>query len=149
MTTILAIDQGTTGTTCLVVDAAGRVRGRGYRELAQSYPAPGWVEHDPLEILATVRAAARQAVAAAGAPPAAIGITNQRETVVLWERDTGRPLSRSQSTTVSRWFVMPIAAGGAPAAATASRAAARTVARISSASCSTSPGAGYDCASSR
>jgi glycerol kinase len=92
MTTILAIDQGTTGTTCLVVDAAGRVRGRGYRELAQSYPAPGWVEHDPLEILATVRAAAREAVAAAGAAPSAIGITNQRETVVLWERATGRPV---------------------------------------------------------
>jgi glycerol kinase len=90
--TILAIDQGTTGTTCLVVDAAGRVRGRGYRELAQSYPAPGLVEHDALEILATVRAAAREAVAAAGAAPAAIGITNQRETVVLWERDTGRPV---------------------------------------------------------
>jgi glycerol kinase len=90
--TILAIDQGTTGTTCLVVDAAGRVRGRGYRELAQSYPAPGLVEHDALEILATVRAAAREAVAAAGATPTAIGITNQRETVVLWERDTGRPV---------------------------------------------------------
>ena len=92
MTTILAIDQGTTGTTCLVVDGAGRVRGRGYRELAQSYPAPGLVEHDALEILATVRAAAREAVAAAGAAPAAIGITNQRETVVVWERDTGRPV---------------------------------------------------------
>ncbi|MDF1503202.1 glycerol kinase GlpK [Roseisolibacter sp. H3M3-2] len=92
MKTLLAIDQGTTGTTCLVVDAAGRVLGRGYRELAQSYPAPGLVEHDALEILATVRAAAREAVAAAGVTPTAIGITNQRETVVLWERATGRPV---------------------------------------------------------
>ena len=87
---ILAIDQGTTGTTCLVVDRDGRVRGRGYRELPQSYPAPGLVEHDPHGILDTVRHAARDAIAAAGAPPVAVGITNQRETVVLWERDTGR-----------------------------------------------------------
>ena len=90
---ILAIDQGTTGTTCLVVDADGRVRGRGYCELAQSYPAPGLVEHDAREILATVRVAARDALAQAGAAPTAVGITNQRETVVLWERATGRPVA--------------------------------------------------------
>ncbi len=94
----LAIDQGTTGTTCLVVDADGRVRGRAYRELTQHYPAPGLVEHDPAEILETVRAAAREAVEQAdvdGARPTALGITNQRETVVLWDRATGRPVHRA------------------------------------------------------
>ncbi|HEY0778427.1 MAG TPA: glycerol kinase GlpK [Gemmatirosa sp.] len=92
MPSILAIDQGTTGTTCLVVDTDGRVRGRAYRELTQHYPAPGLVEHDPVEILRTVRDAATEAVARAGAPPSAVGITNQRETVVLWERATGHPV---------------------------------------------------------
>lgn len=92
---ILAIDQGTTGTTCLVVDSAGSVRGHAYRELTQHYPAPGHVEHDPQEILATVRAAATEAVMRAVAAPVAIGITNQRETVVLWERATGRPVHRA------------------------------------------------------
>ncbi len=95
MPSILAIDQGTTGTTCLVVDAVGRVRGRAYRELTQYYPAPGLVEHDPMEILATVRDAATEAVARAGEAPVAVGITNQRETVVLWERATGRPVHRA------------------------------------------------------
>ena len=89
---ILAIDQGTTGTTCLVVDGDGVVRGRGYAELPQSYPAPGLVEHDPHAILGTVRTAAHAAVAAAGTAPSAVGITNQRETLVLWDRATGRAL---------------------------------------------------------
>jgi glycerol kinase len=89
---ILAIDQGTTGTTCLVVDRAGRVRGRGACALSQSFPAPGLVEHDPDEILRTVRVAAADAIAQAGATPVAVGITNQRETIVVWERDTGRPV---------------------------------------------------------
>jgi glycerol kinase len=91
---ILAIDQGTTGTTCLVVDGELRIAGRGYRELAQSYPQPGWVEHDPDEILRTVHEAAADALRAAGiaaADLAAVGITNQRETTVVWGRD-GRPL---------------------------------------------------------
>ena len=95
MLSTLAIDQGTTGTTCLVVDADGRVRGRAYRELTQHYPAPGLVEHDPDEILRTVREAATEAVARAGTTPAAVGITNQRETAVLWERATGRPVHRA------------------------------------------------------
>ena len=93
---ILAIDQGTTGTTCLVVDDELRVRGRGYRELPQHFPRPGWVEHDPEEIWATVLAAAEDAVRAAGVRPRelrAIGITNQRETTVLWERATGTPVA--------------------------------------------------------
>jgi glycerol kinase len=93
---ILAIDQGTTGTTCLVVDESLRVAGRGYRELAQSYPRPGWVEHDAEEIWQTVQEAAAVALADAGVPAAAlraIGITNQRETTVLWDRRSGRPLA--------------------------------------------------------
>jgi glycerol kinase len=92
---ILAIDQGTTGTTCLVVDRDGRVRGRAYRELPQHFPAPGLVEHDPDDILRTVREAAREAVERAGARPAAVGLTNQRETAVLWDRATGRPVHRA------------------------------------------------------
>ncbi len=87
---VLAIDQGTTGTTCLAIGADGRVTGRGYREITQHYPRPGWVEHDPVEILDRTVDAAREAIAAAGGTPAAIGITNQRETVVAWERDRPR-----------------------------------------------------------
>ncbi len=96
MTAILAIDQGTTGSTCLVLNAAGRITGRAYREITQHYPAPGWVEHDAHEILDQTLAAAREAVADAiaggGDMPVAIGITNQRETIVLWERATGRAM---------------------------------------------------------
>ena len=93
---ILAIDQGTTGTTCLVVDDELQPRGRGYRELPQHYPHPGWVEHDPEELWASVLGAAEAAVASAGIRPAelkAVGIANQRETTVLWERATGRPVA--------------------------------------------------------
>ena len=93
---ILAIDQGTTGTTCLVVDDGLRVRGRGYREFPQHYPQPAWVEHDPEELWNSVLGAAEDAVRAADVRPSeleAIGITNQRETTVLWERATGRPVA--------------------------------------------------------
>lgn len=93
---ILAIDQGTTGTSCLVVDDDLQVLGRGYRELTQSFPQPGWVEHDPEEIWRSVLDAAGDAVRVAGAVAGdldAIGIANQRETVVLWERRTGRPVA--------------------------------------------------------
>jgi len=95
---ILAIDQGTTGTTVLVLDAAGRVRGRGYREVTQHFPRPGWVEHDAEEIWSGTLDASAQALAAAGAAGteiAAIGITNQRETVVVWDRATGRPIHKA------------------------------------------------------
>jgi len=95
---VLALDQGTTGSTALVVDAEGALRGRGYQELPQYFPQPGWVEHDPEEIWQTQLRAARAALAAAGATPAdvvAIGITNQRETTILWERATGRPVHRA------------------------------------------------------
>ncbi len=92
---VLAIDEGTTGATCLMIGEDGRVAGRGYREIPQHYPQPGWVEHDAMEILELVRQSARDAIAAAGATPVAIGITNQRETVVVWERATGRPVHRA------------------------------------------------------
>ncbi len=95
---LLAIDQGTTGTTCLVVDDELRPLGRGYREIRQWYPQPGWVEHDPDELWQSVLDAAQQALAAAGVSAAelrAIGITNQRETTVLWERRTSTPVGRA------------------------------------------------------
>jgi glycerol kinase len=89
---VLAIDEGTTGVTCLMIGGDGRVAGRGYREIPQIFPNPGWVEHDPMRILECVRESAREAIRVAGASPVAIGITNQRETVVIWERATGRPV---------------------------------------------------------
>ena len=92
---VLAIDQGTTGSTALVIAADGRVAGRGYQEITQHYPQPGWVEHDAEEILERTLQAAREAIAASGVRPDVIGITNQRETVVLWHRDTGKPLARA------------------------------------------------------
>ena len=92
---VLAIDQGTTGTTCLVLGEDGRVAGRGYREVRQYYPRPGWVEHDPEDIIEGVRVAAREAIESSGVVPDTIGITNQRETVVVWERETGRPVHRA------------------------------------------------------
>jgi len=92
---VLAIDQGTTGTTALVISDDGKVAGRGYREITQHYPQPGWVEHDAMEILERTLAAVREAVAASGVTPDVIGITNQRETIVVWHRDTGKPLARA------------------------------------------------------
>ena len=91
---VIAIDQGTTGSTVLVLDERLEVRGRGYREFPQIYPQPGWVEHDPEAIWASVTVALEQALA--GIDPgsiAAIGITNQRETTVVWDRATGRAVS--------------------------------------------------------
>jgi glycerol kinase len=92
---VLAIDQGTTGTTALVISADGEVAGRAYQEITQHYPQPGWVEHDPDEILERTLIAAREAIAMSRVTPDAIGIANQRETVVLWHRDTGKPLGRA------------------------------------------------------
>ena len=93
---ILAIDQGTTGTTCIVFDEEGRPAGRAYREFEQHFPRPGWVEHDANEIWEVTRAVAREAHEAAGRPAlAGIGITNQRETVVAWDPRTGEPLHRA------------------------------------------------------
>lgn len=95
---VLAIDQGTTGTTALVISHDGSVLGRAYSEFTQYYPKPGWVEHDADEIWRVSLGVAEQAVAAAdigGAELAAIGITNQRETTVVWDRRSGRPVHRA------------------------------------------------------
>jgi glycerol kinase len=92
---ILAIDQGTTGTTCLVFDRDGRIAGRAYSEFGQHFPEPGWVEHDAVEIWEVTRRIAVQAIVDAGIQGAdldAIGITNQRETVVAWDPETGEPV---------------------------------------------------------
>ncbi len=95
---ILAIDQGTTGTTCIVFDAEGRIAGRAYAEFEQHFPRPGWVEHDAAEIWEVTRRVGVEAIAAAGIEGAgleAIGIANQRETVVAWDPATGEPVHRA------------------------------------------------------
>jgi glycerol kinase len=93
MPSILALDQGTTGSTALVVHQDGSVLGRSYRELAQHFPRPGWVEHDPEEIFRISVEVMREAVAGAGERPMGLGITNQRETAVLWDRRTLAPVA--------------------------------------------------------
>lgn len=95
---ILAIDQGTTGTTALLVDRDLEIRGRGYAEFRQHFPRPGWVEHDLDEVWASVGAAVTAALTAGEAAPesiAAVGITNQRETVGFWDAATGRAEGRA------------------------------------------------------
>jgi glycerol kinase len=95
---LLAIDQGTTGSTALVLATDGRTVGRATREFPQHFPEPGWVEHEPDEIWDSVVGAVGEALSAAGARGediAAIGITNQRETTLVWERDSGRALGRA------------------------------------------------------
>ncbi len=95
---ILAIDQGTTGTTCLVFDGEGRIAGRAYSEFEQRFPRPGWVEHDAGEIWDVTRRVAAEAIADAdirGGDLDAIGIANQRETVVAWDPATGEPVHRA------------------------------------------------------
>jgi glycerol kinase len=92
---ILAIDQGTTGTTCIVFDREGRAKGRAYSEFRQHFPQPGWVEHDAGEIWDVTRRVAWEAIGDAGVLGTdldAIGITNQRETVVAWDPETGEPV---------------------------------------------------------
>lgn len=95
---LVAIDQGTTGTTVVVLDREIRLVGKATREFPQHFPQPGWVEHDPEEIWRSVEAALRDALAAAKIVPAqiaAIGITNQRETTLLWDRQTGAAAHRA------------------------------------------------------
>jgi glycerol kinase len=95
---ILAIDQGTTGTTCIVFGEDGRERGRGYSEFRQHFPQPGWVEHDAAEIWEVTRKVAIAALADSGLQGSelkGIGITNQRETVVAWDPKTGDPVHRA------------------------------------------------------
>jgi len=95
VTAVLALDQGTTGSHALVVGGDGRLLGRGYREFTQHFPRPGEVEHDAEEIFRVTVEAAREAIRQARVVPEGLGITNQRETVCVWERDTGRPLHRA------------------------------------------------------
>ncbi|MBX3591711.1 MAG: glycerol kinase GlpK [Burkholderiaceae bacterium] len=95
MSYLLALDQGTSSSRSIVFDAAGRVVSMAQREFRQIFPQPGWVEHDPVEIWSTQLATAREALAAARIDARAIagvGITNQRETTVIWERASGRPI---------------------------------------------------------
>jgi len=92
---ILALDQGTTSSRAIVFDRAGKIVASAQQEFRQLYPQPGWVEHDPLEIWQSQLETARRAIAEAGIAPAqvaALGITNQRETTILWDRATGQPV---------------------------------------------------------
>ena len=95
---VLALDEGTTGATAVAVGTDGEIKGKGYREITQHFPQPGWVEHDADQIWEAVLATAMEALEAANARPAdvrAVGITNQRETLVVWDRRTLKPLSRA------------------------------------------------------
>ena len=92
---LLAIDQGTTSSRAIVFDARGAIRAVAQREFTQHYPAGGWVEHDPEELWSATLAVTREALAAAGGTVAAIGITNQRETTVVWDRASGAPIHRA------------------------------------------------------
>src|SRR5205085_11410035 len=98
MAVVIAIDAGTTGVRSLAVDERGAVAGWSYREFPQYFPQPGWVEHDAAEIWDAVKATLgelRANLEAEGQRVAAIGITDQRETVVVWDRRTGKPLHRA------------------------------------------------------
>jgi glycerol kinase len=117
---LLAIDQGTTSTRAILFDTEGAVHHIARRDLRQIYPQPGWVEHDPEEIWRAVVATFREAIAAASGPIAAIGITNQRETTVLWDRASGKPVhnaivwqDRRTAPICERWrqegFTEPVA----------------------------------------
>ena len=95
---ILAIDQGTTGTTVLILNRQARIVSQAYTELPQQYPHPGWVEHDPRQILQVTYRTIAKALAAGRMPSRridAIGITNQRETTILWHRRTGEPIANA------------------------------------------------------
>ncbi|MCL6490073.1 MAG: glycerol kinase, partial [Alicyclobacillus mali] len=94
-TFILAFDQGTTSSRAILFDRAGRIHSVAQKEFTQIYPKPGWVEHDPMEIWGTQSGVAREVLEKAAVSPqqvAAIGITNQRETTVVWEKETGKPV---------------------------------------------------------
>jgi glycerol kinase len=92
---ILAIDQGTTGTTTILVDERGRVQRRAYREITQFFPQPGWVEHDPEELWGSVKDTISEITADLPGPIRGVGVTNQRETTILWDRGSGCPLHRA------------------------------------------------------
>src|SRR5262245_1457319 len=93
---VLALDEGTTGSAALVFDADGQLVATADREIAQSYPQPGWVEHDAAEVLSTTVSVGREALDGAhlsATDVVALGITNQRETTVVWDRRTGAPIA--------------------------------------------------------
>ena len=95
---ILALDQGTTGSTVLVFAKDGTIVGRAYAEITQHYPHPGWVEQDPEELWQVSRRVVTQALDDAGVAPKAIraiGVTNQRETTILWDKTSGQPVHRA------------------------------------------------------
>ena len=95
MSYIMSIDQGTTSSRCILFDRAGNICAQAQREFRQIYPQPGWVEHDPIEIWRTTVEVSKNAMEKLGVGAeqiAAIGITNQRETTVLWDKTTGQPL---------------------------------------------------------
>ncbi|MDT3679399.1 MAG: glycerol kinase GlpK [Burkholderiaceae bacterium] len=95
MSCVLALDQGTSSSRAIVFDESGAIRSIAQREFRQIFPRPGWVEHDPVEIRDTQFATAREAIASASidaADVAAVGVANQRETTIVWERATGRPI---------------------------------------------------------
>lgn len=95
MAVVVAVDAGTTGVRSIAVDHGGRPVGSSYREFPQHFPRPGWVEHDPDDIVAAVDATLAELVAGLDEPVAAVGLTVQRETIVVWDRRTGRPLHRA------------------------------------------------------
>ena len=97
-TYILALDQGTTSSRAALVDKSGSIRHMAQYEITQYYPEPGWVEHDPMELITTLNQAIQDCLEQANidaAEIAAIGITNQRETTILWDKETGQPLGRA------------------------------------------------------
>ena len=92
---IMALDQGTTSSRCILFDKAGAIRSMSQKEFTQIYPKPGWVEHNPKEIWSSQLSVAAECMAMAGVSAeqiAAIGITNQRETTILWDKNTGEPV---------------------------------------------------------
>ena len=97
-TYILALDQGTTSSRAIVFDRRGDIVSKAQFPFRQLYPQPGWVEHDPMEIWETERRAAAQAAAGLEGEVAGIGVTNQRETTILWDKTTGRPVYTTPSS---------------------------------------------------
>ena len=93
---VMALDQGTTSSRCILFDREGQICSMAQKEFEQSYPKPGWVEHNPMEIWSSQLAVAIEAMAMVGAKPdeiSGIGITNQRETTIVWDKKTGQPVS--------------------------------------------------------
>src|SRR5690554_2462987 len=92
---VMALDQGTTSSRCIIFDKAGNIKSMAQKEFTQYYPKPGWVEHDPVEIWSSQISVATEAMAKLGAGAdeiASIGITNQRETTIAWNKNTGQPV---------------------------------------------------------